>query len=112
MTNTDSYQTSYIRQKAEKEELTFSPHAIENMGLRKIWHDEVLEAIIHGETIDTQTFEEKNVKVIFQQSTEEVPRFAVVVAADYPEVVIVTVFNFDESKFEYIESQKRWRRKI
>ncbi len=111
MANIDSYQTSYIRQKAEKGEFTVSPHAIENMGFRKVWLDEVLEAIVHGEVIDTQTFKEENIKVIFQQSTEEVPRFAVVVAADYPEVVIVTVFNFEKDKFEYIESQKRWRRK-
>ena len=111
MANTDSHQTSYIRQKAEKGEVIVSPHAIENMGLRNIWLDEVLEAIVHGEVVDIQTLEEGNVKVIFQQSTEDVPRFAVVVAADYPEVVIVTVYNFDKDKFEYIEGQKRWRRK-
>jgi len=40
-----------------------------------------------------------------------VPRFTVVVAVDHPDVVIVTVFNFKDEKFEYIESQKRWRRK-
>jgi hypothetical protein len=111
LANTDSHQTSYIRQKAEKREIIVSPHALENMGLRKIWLDEALEAIVHGAVIDIQAFEEGNVKVIFQQSTEAIPRFAVVVAADYPEVVIVTVYNFEKDKFEYIESQKRWRRK-
>ena len=111
MANTDSHQASYIRQKAEKGEITVSLHAIENMGRRKIWLEEALEAIVHGEEVDIQTFEEDNVRVTFQQSTEGVPRFAVVVAADYPEVVIVTVYNFEEDKYEYTEGQKRWRRK-
>ena len=111
MAKNDSHQASYIRQKAEKGEIAVSPHAIENMGLRKIWLDEALEAIVHGEEIDMQPFEGEKVRVTFQQSTEGVPRFAVIVAADYPEVAIVTVFNFEDEKFEYIEDQKRWRRK-
>ena len=106
----DLHQASYIRQKTEKGEITVSPHAIENMGLRKIWLDETLEAIIHGEEIDIMPFKGKMVRVTFQESTKAMPRFAVIVSVDHPEVVVVTVFNFKEEKFKYIEGQKRWRR--
>jgi hypothetical protein len=107
----DSYQTSYIRQKAKKGEIMISGHALENMGLRKIQLDETLEAVIHGKEVDIQPFEEKMIRVTFQESTEGDPRFAVIVAADHPDVVVVTVFNFSEEKFEYIEGKKCWRRK-
>ncbi len=111
MAHKDSYQTSYIRQKAAKQEIGVSPHALENMEIRKIWVDEVLEAIVSGEEIEIQNFEGKNIRVLFQESTTDIPRFCVVVAVDHPEVQIVTVFNFKEEKFEYIAEQKRWRRK-
>jgi hypothetical protein len=107
----DSYQTSYVRQKAKNGEIAISSHALENMGLRKIWQDEAIEAIISGDEIEIQRFDGKNVRVIFQEPSGEVPRFAVVVDIDHPDIVMVTVFNFNEEKFEYIESQKRWRRK-
>ncbi len=111
MAKEDLYQTSYIRQKAKKGEITISGHALENMGLRKIRLDETIEAVIHGKEVDIQQFEGKMARVTFQESTEGDSRFAVVVAVDHPEVVVVTVFNFSEEKFEYIEGQKRWRRK-
>lgn len=110
LTNQDSYQTSYIRQKAAKQEIGVSPHALENMGLRKIWYHDALEAVVSGKEIEIQTFEGKNVRVLFQESTNNTPRFCVIVAADHPEVQIVTVFNFVEGKFEYLEKQKCWRR--
>jgi hypothetical protein len=111
LTKEDSYQTSYIRQKAKNNEIMISSHALENMGLRKIRLDETIEAVIHGKEVEIQPFEGKMVRVTFQESTEGDPRFAVVVAADHPEVVVVTVFNFSEEKFEYVEGQKCWRRK-
>ena len=111
MAKEESYQTSYIRQKAKKSDMMISDHALENMGLRKIRLDETIEAVIHGKEVDIQQFEGKMVRVTFQESTEGDPRFAVVVAADHPEVVVVTVFNFSEEKFEYVEGQKCWRRK-
>jgi hypothetical protein len=40
----DSYQTSYIRQKANKGKIAISGHALDNMGLRKIRLDKTLEA--------------------------------------------------------------------
>jgi hypothetical protein len=106
----DSYQTSYLRQKAAKQEIGISSHALENMGIRRIWLDEALEAIISGDEIEIQLFDGKNVRVLFQESTTGVPRFCVVVAIDHPDVQIVTVFNFAEEIFEYDEKQKRWRR--
>ena len=110
MTHQETYQTSYIRQKIAKKEYGVISHAYDNMGKRKIWLDEALEAIINGEAIETQTFEGKNVRVLFQEATTEVPRFCVVVDIDHPDVQIVTVFNFEEEKFEYDEKQKCWRR--
>ncbi len=111
MAQQDSYQASYIRQKAVKQEVGVSPHALENMGKRKIWLAEALEAIISGKELKIQPFEGKNVRVLFQESTTDIPRFCVVVAIDHPEVEIVTVFNFEEEKYEYIKEQKCWRRK-
>ncbi len=74
--------------------------ASENKGLRKIWYDEALKAILSGKEIEIQTFEGKNVRVLFHESTNNTPRFCVVV--DHPEIQIVTVFNFAEEKFEYL----------
>jgi hypothetical protein len=117
LTHKFSYQTSYIRQKATKQEIGVSQHALDNMGERAIWLDEALEAlealeaIISGDEIEIQTFEGKNVRVLFQESTTHIPRFCVVVAIDHPAVQIVTVFDFKEEKFEYIEKKKCWRRK-
>ena len=59
MTHQDNYQTTYIRQKIAKKEYGVTSHANDNMGERKIWFDEALEAIINGEAIETQTFEGK-----------------------------------------------------
>ena len=110
MAHKDSYQTSYIRQKAVKGDIGVSSHAQENMGIRKIWLDEALEAITSGDEVEIQSFAGKNVRVLFQESTTDIPRFCVVVAIDHPEAQVVTAFNFDEEKFEYVEKQKRWRR--
>jgi len=112
VTQGDSYQASYARQKAAKGEINFSQHAMDQMGDRKIWIDEVYTAIANGLEIELQTFEDKDVRVLFQESTEKIPRFAVVVAVDYPEVNVVTVFRFeDEDKYEYNEKIMCWRRK-
>ena len=112
MTQSDSYQASYVRQKAAKGEIEFREHAIDNMGIRKIWRHEVFEAILNGQEIDVQPFKDKDVRVIFQESTCDIPRFAVVVAIDHPEVQIITVFRFkDRDKYEYNEKQKCWGRK-
>jgi hypothetical protein len=110
LTHQDTYQTSYIRQKIAKKEYGVRSHALEKMNERKIWLDEALEAVISGTEIEIQTFEDKNVRVLFQEATTDVPRFCVVVAIDHPDVQIVTAFNFEEEKFEYNEKQKCWRR--
>jgi hypothetical protein len=36
-----------------KQKIRVSLHAVEKMGIRKIWHDEALEAIISGDEIET-----------------------------------------------------------
>ncbi len=107
-----SYQASYIRQKVVKNEIQISKHALDQMNERKIWLDDVYEAITNGQEIDFQDFKDgTDVKVIFQEATCEIPNFAVVVAAAYPDVMVVTAFKFkDENKFEYIEADKCWRR--
>ncbi len=107
----DSHQSSYIRQKVTNGEYQFRPHAVERMSKRKIWMDDVCQAITDGQVLEVQDFGKMNVKVIFQEATCEIPGFAVVVAADYPVVQIVTVFRFKEEKgYEYIEKQNCWRR--
>ena len=112
MAQNDSYRASYVRQKATKGEIEFREHAMENMGIRQIWMDDVLEAIASGKEIESQTFEDKDVRVLFQESTCDMPRFAVVVAADHPNVQVLTVFRFaDDNKYEYVEKQNCWRRK-
>jgi len=107
----DSHQASYIRQKVTYGEYQFSQHAVEKMTERKIWIDDICQAITNGQVLEVQDFGKMNVKVIFQEATCEIPSFAVVVAADYPVVQIVTVFRFKEEKgYEYIEKQNCWRR--
>ncbi|HSW36059.1 MAG TPA: hypothetical protein VLH18_05605 [Candidatus Limnocylindrales bacterium] len=66
MAQDDSYQASYIRQKAAKGEIDFREHAMENMGIRKIWLDDALAAVTSGKEIEIQAFEDKDVRVLFQ----------------------------------------------
>ncbi len=49
--------------------------------------------------------------MLYQEATENIPSFAVVVAIAHPDVQVLTAFKFDEeNKWEYIDGQKVWRR--
>ncbi len=96
----------YVREMARKGQICFdNVHALQRMGERRIWIDQILEAILHGEVIEVQVFEsKKDVAVIFQEPVEsdQIPRFYVVIAACYPLVEVVTVVEFEEEAWDWL----------
>lgn len=89
----------YLRQKVENNKLTFSKHARKRMGERKIKYNDVEKAIIEGEPIERQEFGE-DVKVLFQEATDNIPECYVVVATAYPTPVVVTVCRTKDEAWE------------
>lgn len=98
-----SHQATYIRSMAKNGRIKFSGHALDRMGERKIWYSEVLKAILQGEEIENQPGKNKgeDVKILFQEATEDTPAFFVVVACSSPEVEVVTVSFFKEEAWEF-----------
>ena len=45
-------QSSYVRAMAKSDRIKISDHALDRMGQRKIWFDDVMKAILHGEEIE------------------------------------------------------------
>ncbi len=68
---------SYVREMARKGRIHYSDHALLlRMNERQIWIDQVLAAILNGEVLEIQVFGlENDVTVIFQESTDKMPRF-------------------------------------
>lgn len=105
-------QSSYIRKMAQKGLIHFSAHALERMGERKVWFDDVLHAIWEGEEIEVQDFgSESDIKVLFQEATDTIPRFYVIVATSYPEVEVVSVIEFAEEAWDWLGKIMVRRRK-
>lgn len=103
----------YVREMARKGRIHFSNHVIlHRMGQRKIWIDQILDAILHGEVLEVQILgPEKDVTVIFQEATDKMPRFYVVAATSYPEVEVVTVAEFKDEAWEWLGKIMARRRK-
>lgn len=98
-------QSSYVRAMAAKNRIKFSNHALERMGERKIWLDDVFKAIEHGEVIEIQDRGPGfDIRVLLQEAVGGTPRFYVV-ATSYPVVEVVSVIEFEEEVWE-------WRGKI
>lgn len=96
-------QPSYIREMAKKGQINFTKHALVRMGERKIWIDDVREAILYGEVIEVQDKDPRcDIRVLFQEATDKVPRFYVVVAASFPTVDVISVAEFEEQVWEWL----------
>jgi hypothetical protein len=106
---------NYIRAKAKEGKLIFSQHAIERMGERKIWKSSIINAILEGEEIGLQgrldNIQNKDVKVLFQEATDDTPEFYVVVAASFPVVEVITVCYFKDEVWEWTGKIMRRMRK-
>lgn len=97
------HQPSYIREMAKKGRINFTDHALARMGERKIWIDDVWRAILDGEVIEIQEIGPGyDVRVLFQEATDTVPRFYVVVAASFPVVDVISVVEFEEEIWEWL----------
>ncbi len=104
--------SSYVREMAKKGLIHFSDHALARMGERKVWIDDVLHAILEGEEIEVQDFGfESDIKVLFQEATDTIPRFYVIVATSYPEVEVVSVVEFKEEAWDWLGKIMARRRK-
>jgi len=114
MKSKDSWVVDHVRKMAARGKILFRQHALDRMGERKIWRDDVLKAIERGENIHIQkppTETGKNIRVFFQEATDEnIPSFCVIVAIEHPYAQIITVYYFKEEKgWSYDENLKIWR---
>ncbi len=97
-----SVQAAYVRAMAKAGKVHYSDYALSQMGARKIWQDQVNKAIAEGEELEVQDLgPKKDVRVLFQQATKDVPEFYVVVATSYPVVEVVTVCRFREEVWDW-----------
>lgn len=104
-------QSSYVREMARKNKITISKHAFEKIEERGIWLDDVFKAIEQGEQIEIQNFgPRKDIRVVFQEATDDEPSFYVIVATSYPTVDIVSVCRFKEECWEYLGKTKKRRK--
>lgn len=101
----------YVRKKVEDNNYYFTGHALQRMGERMITTDQVIAAILNGQEIEIQKFENKDVRILFQEATEEIPEFYVVVAASYPCVAVLSVVRFEEEAWEFVGNVARRMKK-
>lgn len=98
-----SIQSSYVRAMAQAQRIEISNHALDRIGEREVWLDDIYKAIEQGEEIEVQDFgHDKDVKVLFQEATDRLPEFYVIVATSYPVVEIVSVCLFEDECWEWL----------
>ncbi len=86
----------FIREMVEKGNVKYSEHAIHRMGERKILRPFIDHSILNGEVLEIQDFAGEDIKVIFHSAGESAEPFYVIVAASFPQVVVVSVCFFLE----------------
>lgn len=101
----------FIREAARKGQIKYSNHAQLRMGERKIPRLLIDNAILNGEVLEIQNFPEKDVKVVFQSIPGTNDDFYVIVAASYPQVVVVSVCYFMEEVWEELGNLYQRREK-
>ena len=100
---------AYIRGFAKMNKIHFSEHALKRMGERKIKRSIILKAILNGNVIDEQDHG-RDIKVIFQESSSEIPECYIVVAAAHPLPEVVTVCRTHDEVWEYINGRLKRRK--
>ncbi|CEI72515.1 DUF4258 domain-containing protein [Romboutsia hominis] len=111
----ESLAEKIIRKNFEEGNYEITTHAFERMNERMIDIDDVERCVVQGETIEFQKdIDTKDIKVLFQEDTEDIPEFYVVVKASYDMPSIVTVCRTDSEVWECIDNvlrrKERFRR--
>jgi len=106
----ESKEVQLIREAVKKVYLDFTGHAKKQLYERKIKVELVKKAVLEGKVIDRQEDKGEDVRILFQEASEEKPRFCVVVTSTIPPRV-VTAFWFDEECWKYDSKNNIWRRK-
>jgi hypothetical protein len=90
-----------IKQKIRQNQCQFTSHALNRMNQRKIWKNDVFNAILFGVEVEIQ--EDGNypdTHILFQEHSPN-PEFCIVVADSEPDPFVITVFYFYENIWEY-----------
>ncbi|GAA6383533.1 hypothetical protein I2900191A2_21790 [Intestinibacter bartlettii] len=94
-----------IRKNVEEGNYEITDHALQRMNEREIDIEDVETCIIKGETIEfQQDIETNDIKVLFQEHTDETPEFYVVVKCSYDMPSIITVCRRDNEVWECINN--------
>lgn len=80
----------YIRAYAKQGQLRFSKHSLDMMKARKIRDHQVYDCVCNGKMVERQDHG-RDIKIVFQEATNDKAGFYVVVAAFYPLPEVVTV---------------------
>lgn len=99
----------YIRQCVERGFIYYTQHAILRMGQRGIHHTLIENAIINGEVLEIQDFPDEDIKVVFHSVEDIHDPFYVIVAADYPQVAVITVCYFLDDVWDQLGTIRRRR---
>jgi len=99
----------FIREMLAKGNIRYSEHAIQRMGERRIMRPLVECAIVNGHVLAIQDFPDEDIKVLFHSINEIDDPFYVIVAATFPQVVVVTVCFFEEDVWEQLGNIRRRR---
>ncbi|KXS40969.1 MAG: hypothetical protein AWU54_1790 [Candidatus Frackibacter sp. T328-2] len=93
----------FIRKWLNKGNIVYTDHAQERMKERKIKSSKVVEAILNGKPIEKQDHD-RDMKIIFQEATNDIPECYVVVAADTStsHAVVVTVCKTKKEVWDFI----------
>ncbi len=92
----------FIREMLAKGKILYSEHAIQRMGERRILRPLVEHTILNGTVLEVQDYPEEDVKVLFCSIDETEDPFYVVVAASFPQIIVVTVCFFEEEVWQQL----------
>lgn len=71
-------------------------------GVVNFYDTEDNHSILYGRVLEIQDFPEEDIKVIFHSVDEQTDPFYVIVAASFPQVVVVSVCFFLEDVWEQL----------
>lgn len=99
----------FIRNCARNKKIKISPHCYKQMAQRKIIVRQVYQSIRDGVVMEVQS-NERDIKILFQDSVNKPPMFFVAVAVKSNMGFCVTAYLPDPEIWE-LDSGNQWRRK-
>lgn len=109
----ESLAEKIIRKNVEEGNYEITDHAFQRMNERKMDIEDVETCIVKGQTIEfQQDIGTQDIKVLFQEYTDDNPGFYAVVKYSYDMPLIITVCRRDNEVWDCIDNILRRREKF